>query len=407
MIRIRAIGLLVLSTFLASCGGGSPSNATPAPSPPPTPPPPTTGPPDLTTEVAFAQIRFDDPVALKQAPGNSSAWYVVEQGGLIRVFDNDAAVTTSRVFLDISSNLDSGFSESGLLGLAFHPDYPTTPSAYVSYTASSAPLVSRIARFDLNGAGTALASASEVVLLEIEQPLGNHNGGDLAFGPDGYLYGGFGDGGGAGDPGENGQDTTNLLSTIVRIDVDGASPYAIPGTNPFSGNALCNAGPTGNDCPEIFAWGLRNPWRLSFDSLTGGLWTGDVGQNAWEEIDRIERGGNYGWNDREGAHCFDPATGCLDSFDEPVAEYDHSVGQSVTGGYVYRGTAIADLSGWYVFADYVSGVLLAMEADSQPTVAPEQVGDAGFNVAAMAEDEDGEIYLLNYVAGTIHRLIEG
>ena len=398
--RIFSLALVALS---AACGGGGGGNSTPPPVNTTPPPPPDA--PALAVERAFSNISFNQPVALKQAPGDSGTWYVVEQSGMVRAFANDDATSVSSAFLDITATVNDNFSEAGLLGLAFHPNYPATPYVYVSYTGEPS-LTSIVARYELDNTGQALDPASEVVLLQITQPQGNHNGGDLAFGPDGLLYASFGDGGGGGDPGENAQNTGNLLGTIIRVDVDGAMPYEIPTDNPFAGGPLCDqTAPTGSDCPEIFAWGLRNPWRMSFDSVAGDLWLGDVGQGDWEEIDRVVLGGNYGWNDREGAHCFDPPTGCADTFEEPITEYDHGLGQSVTGGYVYRGTAIADLAGWYVFGDFVSGALFAVDADAQPTVTPDEVGDAGFNISAFAEDTDGELYAVDYGAGTLHRLI--
>ncbi len=239
------------------------------------------------------------------------------------------------------------------------------------------------------------------------QPFGNHNGGNLAFGPDGFLYASFGDGGSGGDPQDNAQNTSNLLGTIIRIDVDGASPYEIPTDNPNFGNGLCLQGFGALDCPEIYAWGLRNPWRFSFDSATGELWAGDVGQGTWEEVDRIERGRNYGWDDREGAHCFEPPSGCILNSVDPITEYGRALGASITGGYVYRGMAIADLVGWYVFADFISGRIFAVLADSQPTVAPTEIEDTGlqFSFSAFAEDSFGEIYLLHHSNGTVYQLV--
>ena len=260
--------------------------------------------------------------ALRQAPGDSSQWYIVERRGRVHVFVNDAATTTTDVFVDISARVDASVSESGLLGMAFHPNYPATPEVFLSYT-SGDPLTSRVSRVRLDASGTALDPASEEVLLQIAQPRSNHNGGDLAFGPAGLLYASFGDGGGGGDPGENAQNTTNILGTVLRIDVDAGAPYQIPSDNPFAGGGLCDLGSGTGECPEIYAWGLRNPWRMSFDSITGELWLGDVGQGDWEEVDRVVLGGNYGWNDREGAHCFDPPSACATNFQEPVSEYDH------------------------------------------------------------------------------------
>ncbi len=232
------------------------------------------------------------------------------------------------------------------------------------------------------------------------QSRSNHNGGDIAFGPDGFLYAAFGDGGGAGDPDGNGQDISNLLGSIVRIDVDSAPEiYAIPDDNPFASEQKCAQGFSAgiNGCPEIFAWGFRNPWRFSFDSVAGDLWTGDVGQNSWEEIDRVELGGNYGWNTREGAHCYSPSSGCAtENLIDPITEYGHDVGFSVTGGYVYRGTAIPGLIGFYVFGDFGTGRLWVVAADSPIGTAPIELADTTLAIAAFAQGVDGELYVLNY-----------
>ena len=236
------------------------------------------------------------------------------------------------------------------------------------------------------------------------QPETNHNGGDLMFGPDGFLYSGFGDGGGSGDPLGNGQDDTNLHGSIIRIDVSGGAPYSIPADNPNAMNDICTQGYGGAPCPEIYAWGLRNPWRFSFDAESGTLWAGDVGQGSWEEVDRIESGANYGWNVREGAHCFSPGTGCADSFTDPVTEYNHSVGRSVTGGYVYRGSSIPDLVDWYIFGDFISGRIFAVRADSASGVAPEELLDTSLSIVSFAEDTSNELYVLDYIVGTIHKI---
>jgi glucose/arabinose dehydrogenase len=361
-------------------------------------------------QVFSGLATFTQPVALKQAPADGSRWFVVEKPGVIRSFLNDPAVSTRTTFLDISARVDSSFSESGLLGLAFHPSWPGTPEIFVSYTVtgpgSGFPLTSRISRFTSLDNGMTVDPASEEILLTLNQDNNNHNGGDIAFGPNGLLFAGFGDGGGGGDPNENAQNTQNLLGTIIRIDVDGNAPYEIPLGNPFAGNSACTTGVGGADCPEIFAWGLRNPWRFSFDSATGTLWAADVGQQAWEEVNRVALGQNYGWNDREGAHCFDPPSGCSTNSIDPITEYARALGQSITGGYVYRGSAIADLVGWYVFADYVTGRVFAVPESSQPTVAPNEIDDTSLLISAFAEDIDGELYLLSYTGGTIYRLID-
>ena len=314
------LGLLIRALFLggllaiAACGGGGGSSTSPPPPGPPPPPPPPPMAPTVTTAQVFQQVSFSQPVALKQAPGDATRWYVVEQGGVIQVFTTSDPAGSLATFIDISSIADSSFSESGLLGMAFHPGWPNTPEVFLSYTRTGSgqgnPLTSYVSRFLSMNGGMTLDPTTEQVILTVSQDNSNHNGGDLAFGQDGFLYMSFGDGGGAGDPNNNAQTTTNLLGTIVRVDVDGGTPYAIPPTNPFSGNGMCANGSGADDCPEIFAWGLRNPWRMGFDSSTGMLWAGDVGQGDWEEVDRVVAGDNYGWNEREGAHCYPPGSTC-------------------------------------------------------------------------------------------------
>jgi glucose/arabinose dehydrogenase len=393
---------------LAACSGGESSQAIVPPPPPPPPPPPASA----TVQQVFTQLpALAQPVALKQAPGDSTRWFAVEKSGSIQAFANSAGANSTSLFVDISAQVNSNFSESGLLGMAFHPSWPGTPEVYLSYTATGPgggnPLISRVSRLTSIDGGQSLLAASEEILLTVIQDDTNHNGGDLAFGQDGFLYASFGDGGGGGDQNENAQNDANLLGTIVRIDVDGAAPYDIPVDNPNFGNDLCLQGFGTAACPEIYAWGLRNPWRISFDSVTGDLWVGDVGQGAFEEVDRIEIGMNYGWNDREGANCFDPPAACRTAgLAEPVTEYGRALGGSITGGYVYRGTAIAGLVGQYVFADFVSGRIFSVPATSQPTVAPTVLQDTGlqFAFSAFAEDIDGEIYLVHY-SGSIYQLM--
>ena len=347
------------------------------------------------------------PVSLQQAPGDATRWFIVEQAGTIRAFVNDNDVTAALTFLDIAPRVISG-GERGLLGMAFHPDFPATPEVFVSYTGEP-DLTSYVVRFFSADGGQTLDPATEEVILSVPQDFSNHNGGNIVFGPDGYLYVGFGDGGNAGDPLDRAQDNTNLLGTMIRIDVDGGSPYAIPSAdagNPFAANAICPRGFTvsGQECPEIFAWGLRNPWRFSFDRQGGALWAGDVGQNAWEEIDVIIAGGDYGWDDREGAHCFEPPTDCDTDSVDPVTEYDRSLGASVTGGFVYRGSAVPDLTGWYVFGDFISGRLFAIPEDSATGTVPEVLLETGLAIAAFGESVDGELLVVNY-RGTIHRVV--
>jgi glucose/arabinose dehydrogenase len=399
---------VIAAVCLAACGGsgggdslGSGGDPGDDPGGGSSPPPGDTT-PQIAVSDAFPSLSFSQPTALKQAPGDVSRWFVAEKSGVIRVFANNLGSSSSSVFLDISA-VTASTGEGGLLGFAFHPDFPATPEVYVSYTRAG--LVSYLSRFTTDLSGQALDPATEEVVLTVLQPASNHNGGDVHFGPDGLLYIGFGDGGGAGDPDGNGQDDTNLHGTIVRIDVDVAGDYDIPPSNPNAANPRCDSQGYGSaPCPEIFAWGLRNPWRFSFDAVTGKLWAGDVGQNNWEEIDVIELGDNYGWNVREGAHCYSPPSGCATTFRDPITEYDHSVGSSVTGGYVYRGTAIADLVGWYVFGDFGSGRIFAIPENSADGVVPDELLDTTHGIVTFATGEDGELYFADFFVGTIHRI---
>ena len=388
--------------ILSACGGSSGSGS--ALAPPPPPPPPVE--PTIAVQAVFPKLSFSQPVSLQQAPGDSAIWYVVEQAGRILAFANDQGASATVPFLDIGDRVVAG-GERGLLGLAFDPDFPTVEDVFVSYTGSGqgGALVSVLSRFSLLPDGSALDAASEQVILTVPQEFTNHNGGNIVFGPDGYLYLGLGDGGSGGDPNNRAQTTTNLLGAMVRIDIDTGSPYAIPADNPFSANPACPEGFTvgGEDCPEIYAWGLRNPWRFSFDRQTGQLWVGDVGQNSWEEINRVSLGDNLGWREREGAHCFDPDPGCSTNFVDPVTEYGRSLGFSITGGFVYRGTAIPDLVGWYVFGDFVSGRIFAVTADSPIGTAPTVLLDAGLSIASFAEDNSGELYVVDY-RGSIRQI---
>jgi uncharacterized repeat protein (TIGR03806 family) len=414
----------VLLTLLAACGGSSGSG--PGTSPPP-PPPPAGGldvrpsnktcvapdRPSATLTIAaqrvFPALGFASPVALLQAPGDATRWFVVEQAGRVQVFDDDPAVPAASTFIDIRGQVLSG-GEQGLLGMAFDPAFAGNGRVYLSYTAD-APRRSVLSRFRSLDGGATLNSTTEEVLLTVPQPFSNHNGGNIAFGTDGYLYLGLGDGGSGGDPDNNAQTTTNLLGAMLRIDVNGPAPYGIPADNPFAGNALCSTGSGTAPCPEIFAWGLRNPWRWSFDRSTGELWAGDVGQGAWEEVDRLQRGGNYGWRFREGAHCYNPSTNCPttgpggEPLIEPLAEYDHSIGASITGGYVYRGSAMPALVGRYLFADFASGRLFAYRPDPVPALAREDLANTGLSISSFGQGNDGELYLVDY-GGGLYRLVQ-
>lgn len=350
----------------------------------------------------FTNLSFTRAVALLQAPNNDDAWYVVEQGGTIRRFENSNPTAT--LFGQIPVYV--GHNEAGLLGMAFHPNFPTDDRVFLSYTITEGgQLVSRISSF--RSSPTALGS-TEVVVLRVNQPAGNHNGGNIAFGPDGYLYVGLGDGGGGGDPNGNGQRLTTMLGKMLRIDVSAATGYGIPPTNPFASQAVCPAaGRSSGECPEIYAWGFRNPWRWSFDRSTGDLWVGDVGQGAWEEVSQVTLGGNYGWRCREGAHDYSAGTaGCSTAaLIDPIAEYENDgVDQAITGGYVYRGSQDSPLRGRYIFADYASGIIRAWIAEraSQPRQ-PVNLLSSGLNISSFGEGNDGELYVVGF--SSLHRII--
>ena len=326
--------------------------------------------PALDLERVFPALTFERPVLLTHAGDGSNRVYVVEQHGVVHRIDAAAPGRTD-AFLDIRSRVSRGGNEEGMLGLAFDPGFAANGRFYVYYSAAS-PRRSVLSRFETgsNGLGDA---ASESVLLEVRQPYSNHNGGMIAFGPDGMLYVALGDGGSAGDPQRNGQDLGTLLGAILRIDVtqagDGA-PYAIPDDNPFVGQSGARG--------EIWAYGLRNPWRFSFDSETGDLWTGDVGQNALEEVDVVRRGGNYGWNVMEGSRCFRSSSCTADDFEPPVAEYGRDLGCSITGGYVYRGQRLPELRGVYLYADYCSGRIWGLRHDGERVTEQAQLARASF-----------------------------
>lgn len=355
------------------------------------------------TAPAFAQ-----PTKILQPPGDGSRWFVLEKGGLLKVFStsNPSAVTT---WLDLAGPVNPA-GEGGLLGLAFHPNWPATREVFISYTTDGSPLTSRVSRFILDSV-TQPVNVTEQILLTVNQPFDNHNGGDLAFGPDGYLYFGLGDGGSANDPNNYAQNNTRLLGKMLRIDVASVafpSPgYRIPADNPFAANVRCGPGANAASCPEIYATGLRNPWRWSFDAPTGDLWLGDVGQGSREEVNRIRRGGNYGWDCREG-FIGGPSSCSTAGLLDPVSDYPHADGDgSITGGYVYRGTAIPVLRGRYVFADFSSGRIWALEDDGQGGYSNDQLLDSPFLISAFGSGADGELYIADFSSGRIRRLAPG
>jgi len=342
-------------------------------------------------EVAFSNLSFTRPVDLQNSGDGSNRLFVVEQRGMIYVFENKPTVSTKNTFWDIRSKVDDSSNEEGLLGLAFHPNYKNNGFFYVNYTANN-PNRTVIARYQVSAADSNTSDPnSELVLMTIDKPFSNHNAGALAFGPsDGYLYITTGDGGSGGDPQGNGQNRQTLLGSILRIDVDHTDAglnYAIPPDNPFVGNGA-------GFREEIYAFGTRNPWRISFDPPTGRLWAADVGQNTYEEIDIIEKGKNYGWNTMEGFHCFSPPSGCdMTGLTQPIWEYDHSVGQSITGGYVYRGSRTPELTGKYIYADFVSGRIWSLAYDGVNNPVNEQLLNSSLNISSFGIDENSELFI--------------
>jgi len=351
---------------------------------------------EVVLEPLFAEQAFDQPVAMLQRPEGSSDWYVVEKGGTVERVSGEGLKAKRQPFVDLRDRVESGPTEAGLLGIAFHPQFATNGQVFLSYTRAN-PLTSVLSRFISHDGGLTLDPGSEEVLLEVVQPYSNHNGGHIAFGPDGYLYYGLGDGGSAGDPLGNGQDTNTLLGAILRLDVDGGSPYAIPPDNPFA---------EGGGRPEIYAYGLRNPWRWSFDRQSGALWVGDVGQDEWEEVDRVAAGDNLGWNRWEGSHCYGGDVCIAGGVVMPLAEYSHGLGCSVTGGYVYHGKALPQLQGQYLYGDFCSGRIWELDSGN-PQAGPRILLLSGKRIASFAEDREGELYLLDYTSGRIFRFVAG
>ncbi|HVG19255.1 MAG TPA: PQQ-dependent sugar dehydrogenase [Blastocatellia bacterium] len=337
---------------------------------------------------------LNNPVYVTNAHDGTNRLFVIERPGRIRVAQPGATATS--VFLDISASVLSSGGEQGLLGLAFHPQFAANRRFFVDYTRRGDG-ATVIAEYRVSQSNPNVADADETVLLVIPQPFANHNGGMVEFGREGFLYIGMGDGGSGNDPGNRAQNTNELLGKILRIDVDhreGSQPYSSPASNPFSGST------PGRD--EIYAYGLRNPWRFSFDRATGELYAADVGQGAREEIDIITRGGNYGWRVMEGNSCTnnDPALCAPSRFVAPIAEYNHTNGRcSITGGYVYRGTQSSLPTGAYVYGDFCTGELFLLSGSQSSMLM-----DTGLSVSSFGEDEAGEIYVVS-LGGTVHRIV--
>ncbi len=385
--------LLPLVLTLAACGSPQAAASTPE-----------TGSPEVSLEPVVSGL--EQPTSVVSAADGSGRLFITQKTGLARVIAGGEVLNTP--FLDLTGAVSTS-SEQGLLGLAFHPNYAENGRFFVNYTRRDGTTV--ISEFAVSDDPNVADPASERVLLTISQPYPNHNGGNLVFGPDGFLYIGTGDGGAGGDPENNAQDKSALLGKMLRIDVDNAAdgePYGIPESNPFVG--------TDGAAPEVWAYGLRNPWRFSFDRETGDLWIADVGQNRIEEVNRqpaASTGGeNYGWNLTEGSSCFDPADPLAvpETCDKtgltlPVLEYSYNQGRSIIGGYVYRGERVPELDGRYVYGDFVSQTIwsAAVAGEGAGTAySSTPLLESGFNVVAFGEDEAGELYVADY-GGTLYR----
>ncbi len=366
----------------------------------------------LRARRAFPSLSFEQPLFVTSARDGTDRLFVVQKGGRVLVFPNDEATTQATVFLDLGDKVLArpGNDERGLLGMAFDPDFANNGHFYLNYTANAPNSPTTVSRFTVDRNNPDLGDiSSEVVYLSFDQPYPNHNGGMLAFGPDGYLYISAGDGGSAGDPNRHGQNVETVYGTILRIDVAGSDTpgsYRVPRDNPFLGPGM----------DEVWAYGLRNVWRFSFDRVTGQLWAADVGQRRVEEVDLIERGGNYGWGTMEGSECFDDEGDCEDpSFIPPLAEYDHTVGLSITGGYVYRGEKLPGLAGAYVYGDFAQGQIFALTLGDGAGESPPghkttggaevtQIAETGRKIASFGEDEAGELYFLDFADGYLFTL---
>lgn len=386
---MRRWSLIYLLATVAAAGGCGSGGGSFDPDPGDEPP---DGPPAFPAiELTQFATGFVQPTHVTTAGDGSGRLFVVERRGSVQVVTADG-MTRAAPLLDISERVNSAGSEQGLLSIAFAPGFPDDAHVYVNYTNLAGDTV--VARFPLSGDPLTADVDGEERLLTVEQPFANHNGGLLAFGPDGFLYIGLGDGGSGGDPLGHGQDRSTLLGSILRIDV-GGDPYAIPPGNPFG--------------DEIWAFGLRNPWRFSFDRATGDLYIADVGQSAFEEVNfqpAASAGGeNYGWNIMEGLECFGGGDGCdMTGLTLPVIVYGHELGCSITGGFVYRGAAQPALQGLYLYGDFCSGRIWGMARDGGEWVAEELLHSPA-SISTFGQDDDGEVYVADFASGTIFRIV--
>ncbi len=429
-----AVAIVMLIAGCSS-GGGDPQNPPQAAAPPPAPAPQNasgldarpsnatciapdraTGSATIGTQRVFPNLTFQNQtISMQQAPGDASRWFIADKMGFVRVFENRQDVAALSEFVNIGPRVDSTCGECGLLGMAFHPDFPATPRVYLSYTSVQRTLAgpdSRLSEFTSRDGGRTLDPDSERVILTITKNNINHHGGRIIFGPDGFLYLGMGDGNSLSN--DYAQRLTTLLGKFIRIDIRGTTGtalYRIPADNPFAASTeLCGVNGFGTqNCPEIYAWGFRNPWGWSFDRDNGDLWAGDVGESDFEEVNRVRRGGNYGWRcfegkqDVSGRYATGSACAARPNLLPPVAEYPHALGRAVTGGYVYRGTAVPALVGRYVFGDFTTGRIWDIPNDTQPTMTMAGGFESGLSISTFAEDIDGELYVVHMYRG-MHRI---
>ena len=379
---LAIVGVLTLAGCAATVGTReslptptSPANSAPHPLKP------------LRVVEAFPNLSFEHLTNLIDPGDGANRLLATEQDGRIWVFSSDPDTSEAQIFLDITDRVSTGGNEEGLLGLAFDPAFVQSGRFYVYYSASS-PRRSVVSSFAAESSDQGQADpASEKIILEVEQPADNHNGGQLAFGPDGYLHVGLGDGGGRGDTWGNGQNPGTLLGSILRIDVNGDG-YHVPPDNPLVGVEGAR--------DEIWAYGFRNPWRFSFDSATGDLWAADVGQKAWEEVNVVRPGLNYGWNVTEGFDCFNPRSGCDQiGLQFPVVTYGREHGCSITGGYVYRGERMPSLQGAYVYGDFCSGKIWGLRYDGAVVTEQRLLIDSDLQITTFAQDSRGDLYVLS------------
>lgn len=415
MSGLRVATHALLCVVLAACGTPStsaPAGGTPSAEPKPSTPAATEGgdspsataapvagdPPPLALELVADDL--ESPIGLLGAPGG---WILVNEqaGRVVAVRPADG----QRVdVVNLTDRIRSG-GEQGLLGLALHPEWPAVGRAWVHYTATDgSAILSEVSGSQDGEAAPRLDASSERILLQVPDPYSNHNGGQLAFGPDGYLWLGLGDGGAGGDPHGHGQDPTTLLGSILRLDVSEPGAYAVPTGNPFA---------DGGGAPEVYLYGLRNPWRFSFDATTGLLWIADVGQGSFEEVDRLDpanAGANLGWNVMEGAHCFERADCETEGLVLPLAEYGRDVGCSITGGHVYSGSAVVGLEGWYLAGDYCTGNLVGVPSDAEPpddgtALSLRVLLATELSISSFGVGTDSELYVADLAGGAVYRIV--